>query len=155
MSVLGKLMQVSTRAVREEFAEEGSSWAPKWLLENEHGHRVLIATPFDDDDPGYKAKLADHMRKAIKNFGAVAYTYCVETWFVHVKDDDNDGRRPSERPDRREAIFIMGEDIKGNQQSLMIEVKRNGSKATLGKAEFGGEAIASAFTDMFSVGPYK
>ena len=153
MSVLEKLMKVATRAARHEFGNEGSCGMPKWLIEDEHGHRILIATPFEKT-PDYKDIVANSMRQMLKEFGAVAYVLAVESWFIsHKLDDPRRDLPPSQCADRQEGVFICGEDIHGNSQSILMEIKRDGDNATLGKAQV-TESSIGRFVDMFSVGPY-
>ena len=154
MSDLETLMRVHARVSRERFAEDGELPFPSWLIERKDGRRLLLATPMGR---GESDSVAAAVRKAIKEFGGVRYAYAVETWFLAPMSDKELAElkvRPSESPDRLEGILISGEDISGEQKSVMYEIKRFlGAKPTLGKAQHSDE-FTGIFADMFAVGPY-
>jgi hypothetical protein len=81
----------------------------------------------------------------------------METWYtVRTPETYSKNEPPSEAPDRKEALFIFGEDKSGNQMAMKIDIKRDGDRVSLGPStdtENHGD-FSGRFTDMFAVGPY-
>jgi hypothetical protein len=139
------------RCARDDFYRDGNLWAPLWLIENVEGRTMLLATPTQPTDD--KDKLGDIVRKAIKEWGGVRYAYAAESWFYEQSPDGYTGP-PRSAPNRREALWISGEDINGEQRTMVYEIKRRpGGKPKLDKVMRGGE-FSGRFADMFAAGPY-
>ena len=144
------LMKVHERATLKDFQKNGAVWSPKWLLENERGQRLLIATALEGKD------IATVARDAIREFGAVRYAFCMESWFLMPNDHEGLAIRPSEHPLRREGVFLSGEDNKGERIVINYEIKRReGSKPWLEKMDVSNADLSGRLTDMFAVGPYE
>lgn len=148
MTDLMKLLRLHTRTAVKNFERDGNLYAPVWLLENERGVRMLLATPMDGPD---MAKVA---RDAIRHFGAVRYAFATEMWFLMPNEHEGLTMKPSESPHRREGIHIHGEDIKGERRSITYEIKREtGRKPYLTKLDSNTD-FSGRLSDMFAVGPY-
>jgi hypothetical protein len=147
---LKSLMKRHERATLKEFHENGGVGPPKWLLEDKFGTRLLVMTPLDSDD---MAKVA---RQVIKEFGAVRYAFCMESWFLKPKEHEGLNIPPSQHPLRHEGVFLSGENIKGDRLVISYEIKRReGAKPWLEKMSSGdGADLTGVLTDMFAVGPY-
>jgi len=152
MSTLDALMKTHTRAAKARFREDGALGPQRWLLENAEGVRTLFVLATDID----KDAVAALMRAAIKNYGAVRFAMAVEIWTAST-DDPSDRRPPSEHPNRGEALFVYGEDVGGDQQSVLMEIKRApDGTPTLGRAAAPEVTdYQGRFANMFAVGPYN
>jgi len=57
---------------------------------------------------------------------ARAYYACFESWYVDTKNPDIECM-PSEHPDRKEGMVVVGESCAGWQKMAMWEIIRNGA----------------------------
>jgi hypothetical protein len=150
---LQKLMKVHARTSKEMFLKDGELFAPLWLIESKDGKMTVLSAPLigtvDRD------KHADTIRQAIKQLDGVRYVCAQEAWFLALPEGATDlNVRPSQSPDRREALMVMGEDINGEQRTGSYEIKRDADgKPRLEPFEEANE-FSGRYADMFSVGQY-
>lgn len=151
MTTLKQLTRLHARIAVKNFMRDGELDPPSWLIENEEGKRLLLATPMEGKD------MAVVVRHAIREFGGVRYATSMESWFLEYGKDEvmPANVRPSESPRRREGLIIYGEDNKGDAHCIAYEIKRDkNGKPSLEKMPGGMENMAGRLVDMFAVGPY-
>ena len=153
MSDLKALMNSHERATLKEFYQKGEVGPPMWLIEDEDGNRVLVATALDSSE-----EMAKAARESIKGLHAVRYAFVMEAWFItHKEGAGLDNMRPSQNPLRREGVYFSAEDKDGNRLVRQYEIhRRQGAKPWLEKMDVGDDpyAVTGRFVDMFSEGPY-
>jgi hypothetical protein len=148
---LKSLLRRHEKATLKEFHENGEIGPAKMLMENEHGHRLLVMMALDGEG------MAKAGRDAIKGFGAVRYALCMESWFLLPGEHEGLNMRPSEHPLRHEGIWFHAEDIKGERATISYEIKRReGAKPWLEKMNVDSDPYATTgrLLDLFSEGPY-
>jgi hypothetical protein len=96
---------------------ENGRLLPTWLLQEEDGKILLVVTPYDNDLTKDMVDFA--IREAIKTKNIQRYAYISEVWMAFEKGcfssvEDYKGLRPSQRPDRKEALMLIAEDISGD-----------------------------------------
>jgi len=96
---------------------ESGEVVPMWHAEPKEGPHLLIATPWSNDEEKHLAEKT--LRLVFADHQVKRYAFISEVWMAQVKsfDEVNSGPRPSEHPDRREALLITAEDRYGNRIS--------------------------------------
>jgi hypothetical protein len=106
---------------------ENGSIHPTWFLQEEDGQILLVATPYTDDLTKDMVDFA--IREAIRIKHIQRYAYISEVWMAFQKDltslEDYKGLRPSQRPDRKEALMFIAEDISGDYIMSYSDIYRD------------------------------
>jgi len=78
---------------------------------------------------------------------ARAYFACFESWYVETKNPDIECM-PSEHPDRKEGIVVIGESRDGWHEMAMWEIIRNGAGAHLVRKPSDKEKMSSILREV-------
>lgn len=93
---------------------------PMWVADTDEG-KVVIGTQFDGDES--KDAIAAYIKTAIAP-RAHRLVFMCEAWMRVIPGKDYDGIRPSESPDRIEAIYLVAEDVGGRQIMITRKIIR-------------------------------
>lgn len=138
---LESLFETCVTAARKSFMEDGMLHT-RWVVEDKHDVRLLIA--FDPAIP--KEDMLKQMRKMAEDKGIVRYAVEMEAWMALGGSSP-----PSQRPDRMEAIVVIGADRQGNNALVSIEIEHKGDKHYLGEAlRASGEDLVEGAFQIFS-----
>ena len=77
---------------------------------------------------------------------ARAYYACFESWYVATRTEIK--CMPSEHPDRKEGMVVIGESRAGWQEMAMWEIIRNGAGTHLVRKSPGTEKISSVLSEV-------
>lgn len=120
---LENLFDTCVTSARKSFMENGEL-PTHWVIEDKNDVRILMA--FTPDIP--KESMLAKMRELADDKDIVRYVVQTEAWM-----GIGDGVRPSQRPDRLEAVVVMGADRQDNVLLATIEIERKGAKHYLGE----------------------
>lgn len=131
MMTLDDMVRLAEEHARRILIRTKEQLLPSWLIAT--GEEVLIVgTPWNGDDE--KHDIVTVMRAMMRDKQAHAYSLLVEAWFAVERRRpgekppelaDYEGPRPSERPDRREAVMITAENIYGETRHRSLEIIRD------------------------------
>lgn len=139
---LEDLFDTCLKSVRKSFMEDGEL-VTKWVVEDKNNVRLLVV--FTPDIP--KDAVIGKMREMVEDQGIVRYVVETEAWM-----GVGGGPPPSQRPDRMEAIVVMGADRQGNNLFASIEIERKGDKHYLGETVRSDGSIVGGEFQLFGKG---
>lgn len=148
MTPFETFMQRHVKDTVDDFIKKGEA-APVWILEDYNGMRILLMTPWSNSNE--KHTIEGMIRRTLNDKNIARYAFAMESWFAVEPDMTTrieDAVPPSQRPDRREGVFISGEDRNGEHQTVMYEIKRTGDKPELVLMD-GADAVYGRFVNMF------
>lgn len=125
MGTLREAADAAMEIASKIFDKQGNV-SPIWLIEKPDGNAVVHAQFTGDDSK-------DTMVALIKQkFGATAtrIIFIAEAWMRRMQGPP-DGIRPSQAPDRIEAIHLLAEDRTGGQISMQRIIDRSSGTAKL------------------------
>ena len=110
---LQELFAHAADIARNMFLDSGEI-LPMWHAVTKDGENMLIATPWNSDEEKHFAERG--LRQMFQVHGVQRYVFISEVWMAQARsfEEVNTGPRPSEHPDRREALFLAAEDRAGN-----------------------------------------
>jgi hypothetical protein len=142
--------------VLRRFNETGEL-LPTWFLQQEDGKILLLTTPYEKNT--LQKDIVDFaIREAIAEKNIQRFVYISEVWMANVKDvtslKNYKGLPPSERPDRKEAVMLIAEDISGKSIMACADIFRNPvtNLGMIAEIKLNMEAVRDRegrFVDMF------
>jgi hypothetical protein len=144
-----------TKVVEVPFLKMGEL-PPTWFLQKKSGEVGIFCTPWGDTDE--KDSVNDQMKSLMERNEIVRYALVTESWLVTLPSPPEGttiksyrGPRPSQHPDRKEVIIVVGGDREGNSVEGSADIIRDdGGKATLGefKLEFNKYTMQGRFVNL-------
>ena len=97
--------------------------------DNDHG---VVAVVPQCGEPEFKGVIAAALKSKMRKEGATDYVFCFEAWVSGTNDPAAVGRmRPSEDPNRRDTLSIMGSDDAGVTCGWLIDIKTTEGARTI------------------------
>ncbi|CAN5359355.1 hypothetical protein BH09VER1_BH09VER1_53070 [soil metagenome] len=113
---LDQLLQVATQYSREVMQTHGNM--PPTLIAAAAGD-VIVFSPAPFRKPADTAQFAEVARLVAAGFHAHTVVIVLTMWSLYSKGQEKPKLRPSESPDRKEAVLIAAESREGNVQRLL------------------------------------
>lgn len=145
---LDEMMRLAEEQARRVLLGTKDELCPTWLLVKP-GHIEILGTPWSGDEGKHLA--VEGMRTVMRRRNIEAYSLLVEAWFATEPAPIREytGPRPSERPDRREAVVIMAANKRGEHRHCHFEIIRDKQGRCKELRRLGGpeDQITSALFD--------
>lgn len=135
---LDRLMDIVARGGQGIFHERGEIRHPMFFGQDHAGHVTVLMVKelLENKDLG-----AMIVGAALSENECVRYVFMAETWFTSLVGMTPEQAKaepmPSEHPDRREAVFLYGEDADGTRRARTYEIVR-GTGVTLRRLDDDG-----------------
>jgi hypothetical protein len=118
------LFEYAKELATERFTERGEFEPSSIVIDSEDGQRTICGVPFPETAEA-KDQLYASLREFLRDHGVVRYAHISESWIGSA----GHAGRPSQDPDRREAVVIVMADRLGHRQCAIAEIKRSGDGA--------------------------
>lgn len=95
-----------------------------FFIQSPPSHIDIFITPWSDDRE--KMAACAMIRKHLQKTGALRYVLLAESWLSNEAfDEEGEWQRPSEQPDRREALIAIGVNADGSMEFRQAEIVIN------------------------------
>jgi hypothetical protein len=116
----GDLFEYAKNFAVKEFTANGSFAPARFFIDTEHGRRILLIAPMPQRE--LQAEYYAFIRDQFRDAGVLQYASINELWTA-----PGSGWRPSEHPERREALQVALADRFGHSQLAIADIKRDSS----------------------------
>jgi hypothetical protein len=152
MTELEQLLDFAQGFVAKQYLEAGEM-CPMWHAQTETGENFLVMTPFENTEE--KEFVSTNIKRMFLEKKVVRFVFMSEVWFKVYDHDHEPGlERPvSAEPDRKEAVFLLGEDRDtGQSMTVTLEIDRSTGKPVLKEFLTNNNAINTGrFANIFGL----